>query len=105
MRRRIQTPLKLYVDDVRTPPPGWALARTIEDAVRILSEGDVEEVSLDYVIGLDPTHNFSEVARFIVALPPEKRPRAVRIHTSSDSGALELARILEGHVEQILRHS
>jgi hypothetical protein len=94
--------MKLYVDDVRPIPDGWTGARTVEEAVRILESDSVEELSLDYMIGDSPENNFSPVARFVVTLPPEKRPRLVRLHTSSPSGARVLESILRGHVGEIL---
>jgi deoxyxylulose-5-phosphate synthase len=89
------------VDDVRLPPSGWRLARTIEEAVRILSEGGVEELSLDYVIGDDPGRNFAEVARRVADLPEASRPRVVHIHTSSSHGARVLQRLLQGVVRDV----
>lgn len=43
--------MKLYVDDVRNPPPGWIVARTIEEAKKFLLSGEVEECSLDHDMG------------------------------------------------------
>jgi hypothetical protein len=94
--------MKLYVDDVRQPPQGWQVARTVKEAVDILGAQAVEEVSLDFVIGNEGGDNFSPVARFIVSMPKEKRPRIVRIHTSSSVGARILESILEGNVEKIM---
>jgi hypothetical protein len=93
--------MKLYVDDVRTPPPGWGLARTVKEATDILGRGGVDEVSLDYMIGETAENNFSPVARFIAGLPEDKRPRVVHIHTASSHGARELHSILEGFVKDI----
>lgn len=94
--------MKLYVDDWRMPPAGWALARTIEEAIEMLNKNAVEEISLDFVIGEDMQNNFSPVARHIVKLPKEKRPRRVQIHTSSGQGARTLEQILKGHVDEII---
>lgn len=93
--------MKLYVDDIRTPPPGWSLARTVREAVEFLGQNKVDEVSLDYMIGESLEQNFSPVARFIAGLPEEKRPRVVYIHTASSHGAKELHGILEGFVGDI----
>ena len=95
--------MKLYVDDVRPCPVGWRVARTVEEARRALADGGVEEVSLDFVIGDGLNDNFSPVARFIADMPPEKRPRRVRIHTSSSEGARILASILKGRVDEVVR--
>jgi len=45
--------MKLYLDDQRPAPPGWALARTADDAIALLRQGGVTELSLDYDLG-DP---------------------------------------------------
>ncbi len=93
--------MKLFVDDVRTPPQGWSLARTVQEAVEFLGKNAVDEVSLDYMIGDSLAQNFSPVARFIVTLPDDRRPRVVHIHTASSHGARELYGILEGFVKEI----
>jgi hypothetical protein len=95
--------VKLYVDDLRTPPAGWRLARTVEEAVRLLEAERFDEVSLDYVIGAAPGATFEPVARFIAAQPAERRPRLVYVHTSSPAGARALERILFGAVERVVR--
>lgn len=43
--------MKLFVDDIRACPEGWVLARTITEAIRLLSTQDVTHVSLDHDIG------------------------------------------------------
>ena len=95
--------MKLFVDDARPVPAGWVLARTVQEAIRFLREGPVEEVSLDYMIGDSCQDTFAEVAWFITGLPPEKRPRVAYIHTGSFQGSKELRKILEGYVEKIVR--
>jgi hypothetical protein len=93
--------MKLYVDDIRPVPAGWALARTVAEAVAALDAGGVEEVSLDFMIGDRFQDNFAPVARHIAAMPAEKRPRRVTLHTSSAEGARLLRQILEGAVEVV----
>ncbi len=95
--------MKLFVDDARTPPPGWQLARTVQEAIHLLDTDTFEDVSLDYVIGYDDQENFSPVAKHIVSLSQEKRPKRVYIHTSSSFGARKLEGILYGHVDKIIR--
>jgi hypothetical protein len=92
-------PVKLFVDDLRTPPSGWRLARTVEEARRCLDTEIVEEVSLDYFIGNGEGGTFLPVARHIAGLAPERRPKRVRLHTASDAGAARLAAALDGLVE------
>lgn len=90
--------MKLYVDDVRTPPPGWVLARTVLDAIKTLDAGGVEEVSLDYFIGDGEGGTFLPVAHHIAAMEKSRRPSRVYFHTASSAGAARLARALDGAV-------
>jgi len=50
--------IRLYVDDLREPPEGWVLARTITEAIRLLAKQEISEVSLDYDImhTIKPSH-------------------------------------------------
>ena len=94
--------MKLFVDDVRACPDGWVLARTVTQAIRILSTQDVTEVSLDHdiacrlVTGQEHTSNetFEPVARFLRILDLLQSseadhatgpviPMIYRIHTSN----------------------
>ncbi len=43
--------VKLYVDDQRPPPEGWCLATSVDDAVAVLRQGTVTELSLDFDLG------------------------------------------------------
>lgn len=48
-RERGVTTIKLYLDDIRSPPDEtWTVARTVEEAFRLLLEHEVEAASLDY---------------------------------------------------------
>lgn len=44
--------IKLFLDDIRNPPDDtWTVARTAEEAQRLLSEQDVDMASLDHDLG------------------------------------------------------
>lgn len=47
--------VKLWLDDLRTPPPGWTWAKTFDEAVEILKTGLVVAASLDHDLGLEKT--------------------------------------------------
>ena len=91
--------MKLYVDDVRTPPSGWVLARTVKEAITILDAGGIIEVSLDYFIGEGEGGTFLPVAHHIADMPADRRPKRVQLHTASSAGAARLAHALRGAVE------
>ena len=42
---------KLYVDDQRAAPSGWLLARSADEAVSVLRQGEVTDMSLDFDLG------------------------------------------------------
>lgn len=94
---------RLYVDDCRPVPAGWRLARTVEEALALLSAEVFEEVSLDYFIGDGDAGTFLAVAHFIADLPAERRPCRVYLHTASDAGAAQMAKVLHGRVDAVLR--
>lgn len=43
--------MNLYMDDVRSCPDGWKVARTVEDAKLFLASGEVDDCSLDHDMG------------------------------------------------------
>ena len=85
--------MKLYVDDVRPIPEGWTGARTVLEAIKILSEGKVEEISLDHDIFHPVTEgsfrycscveSFESVVHYIIALEEYRQPSVIRIHTAN----------------------
>lgn len=91
--------MKLFVDDVRPPPAGWTLARTVKEAIGILEAGRVTDVSLDYFIGEGEGGTFLPVAHYIADMPKARRPKRARLHTASSAGAARLAQALKGAVE------
>lgn len=103
--------IKLFIDDIRTAPPGWVCARTITAAIRILYDFKVSDVSLDHDIvfvdergqftGRVHEENFSAVARFIADMAPDVRPKRVTIHTANPLGREALRQILDGKVDEL----
>lgn len=45
--------MKIWLDDVRPAPEGWEWIKLAEEAVEILGEGRVEDISLDHDLGDD----------------------------------------------------
>lgn len=44
--------MKLFVDDIRVPSDNtWTVARTYDEAISVLKDGDVEVLSLDHDLG------------------------------------------------------
>lgn len=100
--------MKLFIDDYRSEPEGWHLAKTITEAVRILS-GPIyaEAISLDHdIIFREGKHGFSEetfatVARYIAVMPKEKLPKIVYVHTANPKGANNILEILKDVVPTV----
>lgn len=44
----MSTFIRVYLDDIRTPPEGWTLVKTYEECVEALLTGEVEHLSLDH---------------------------------------------------------
>lgn len=102
--------MKLFVDDERQPPTGedWVLAKTVNDAVRLLASFDFTEVSFDHDDGSD---SFEAVAYFLCmkvkatrALNPEYAQPKVYIHSANPVGAERLQEIFDDyHIESVIR--
>lgn len=100
--------MNLYVDDRRSPPEGWALARSVTAAIRLIASFVPDEVSLDHDIchsigetKIACNETFAGVAVFIASIPHEMRPKKVIIHTSNPVGAQTMLAILKGKVESV----
>lgn len=106
--------MKLWHDDIRPAPVGWAWARTNAQAQFILRGGNVEECSLDHDLGFhdveipdDPDELIEvmqlkgdeetgeELVRWMIdndLVPPK-----VRIHSWNPAGASTMAKLLNDH--------
>jgi hypothetical protein len=99
--------MKLWHDDVRRAPEGWEWARTNAEAKQLLSENDVEEISLDHDLGghkIDPDHpaaiyfkgSDEDDGKKLVAWMIENDlvPPKVEIHSWNPAGRDEMAAML-----------
>jgi hypothetical protein len=48
-----KTTIKLWLDDLRTPPEGWTCAKTVDEAIALFEEHVVSDISLDNDLGTD----------------------------------------------------
>lgn len=99
------TTFKLFVDDTREIPKGWMGARTVSDTLRFLHMfSPIAELSLDHDI-LFPSHgidrytmysaeNYTGVAYYIARMPPELKPKKIRIHSSNSGAAMTMCEIM-----------
>lgn len=105
--------MKLWVDDIRKAPDGWTHAKTVTEAIRLLDNNIVEEVSLDHDISHDIMldngnvvcrpypcgETFEPVARFIKSIYPPNPCQSIRIniHTANPAGAERMKNILKDY--------
>ena len=94
--------VKLWLDDVRKAPPGWLHVYTSDEAIRVLLEGKVKELSLDY--DLDSYHDGGytahpgtggDVSAWLYDQASKGHwdviPEHIRIHSANYEGVCEMA--------------
>ena len=74
--------MKLWLDDVRTPPEGWVWAKTAQEAIDLLLTREIEEISLDHDLGEGDVGYGYQVASEIERLAWEGKipPLKWRVH-------------------------
>jgi len=102
--------MKLYVDDLRKCPDGWALARTNTEAIRLLSSGYVEEISIDHDICVPNVEfidasvrkrlsigeeTYEPVVYYIIAMAPSLRPKVITIHSANIPASLQMLALMK----------
>ncbi|MCF5528202.1 hypothetical protein GIV74_25775, partial [Pseudomonas syringae] len=84
--------MKVFLDDIRTPPAGWILVHWPNEAIKLLQEFDVEEISLDHDLGDDQRGTGYDVILWIeekVALDGFVPPKIV-VHSANVSARLKM---------------
>ncbi len=104
--------MKLYVDDLRRCPEGWELARNNTEAIRLLSTGYVEEISIDHDICVPFSGELSEGVRrrlqigqetfqpvvyYSTVMNPEFRPKKITMHTSNQPAGEKMILLMQFH--------
>lgn len=95
---------------MRKCPEGWTLARTNTEAIRLLSTGYVEAVSIDHDICVPFSgelsasikrrleigkETFQPVAFYLSVMPEAMRPKVIKFHTANPLGAEKMMSILK----------
>ena len=70
-------------------------------AERWLDEHVFDLACLDHDLGFAASETGQDCARYIAAMPAERRPREVLIHSWNMAGARSMAAILSGHVARM----
>ena len=79
--------MRVYLDDERTPPPGWRLVRWPDEVIALLRTNEVEELSLDHDLGDDERGTGYDVILWIERAVVEEgfRPPPIRVHSANSS--------------------
>lgn len=83
--------LNLFLDDLRKCQEGFALARNYDECILMLSECEVNVLSLDYHLGEE--RSGYDVAKWIVE--NNRWPLEIRFHTSDPVGRSNMRQLLE----------
>ena len=92
--------MKLFVDDLRPAPNGWTLARTVDEAIELLLQGSVSELSLDYDLGGRDATGL-DVLSWIETAVAEGRLKMPKM--SAHSGSVLGRRRLEAQIEWLMQ--
>jgi hypothetical protein len=81
-------PLRIFLDDERTPPKGWTLVRTVEEFTLALASADpqrLEAISIDWHLGKDVPDGNVALDRLIDLMmdEPGRWPSMDRVHFHS----------------------
>lgn len=91
--------MKVYLDDERTPPPGWTLVRWPADAIRLLKTGQVEALSLDHDLGDEGDERTGYTVLLwleeAVALHGFTPPAELLVHSANSSAREKMLRAIQ----------
>lgn len=97
--------MQVYLDDNRPAPPGWVRARTADEAIALLRQGNVTELSLDYDLG-DPSFGTGmDVLEWLDAAVTKRQISLPRLaaHSGSPTGRRRLETTIALIEEQYAR--
>ena len=79
--------MKVFLDDLRTPPEGWTLVKWPDEAIALLKTGDVSIISLDHDLGDDERGTGNDVILWIeeAVVLGEFKPPIIKVHSANTS--------------------
>ena len=97
--------MKIYLDDVRPAPEGWKLVYTPEEAIAYILRDVVDEISLDYDLGLDGIRCGYLVLQWIeerVFYDPYFLAPKIHLHTMNPVGRARMQACIDNikHIEE-----
>lgn len=84
--------MKVFLDDERSPPQGWILVRWPQEAIALLEQGVVEEISLDHDLGDDTRGTGYDVLLWIeqAVVTRQFEPPRLRVHSANTSAWVKM---------------
>lgn len=93
--------INIYLDDLRTAPPGFTIVRTIDECLLLMEEAEVAKLSLDYHLGAG--RKADEVVEWIVRTG--RWPKEIYFHSSDLSARHGMREYLAEHApEGVILH-
>ncbi|QIN82783.1 hypothetical protein GBA63_09070 [Rubrobacter tropicus] len=88
-----ESPVRLWLDDLRPVPDGWTWVKTVEEAVSLIENGRVAEASLDHDLG-EGTQEGHRLVLWMAehGLWPSE---AISVHSSNPPGAERMCAVIE----------
>ena len=80
--------MKVFLDDERKPPKDWVLVRWPNEAIELLKNQNVQEISLDHDLGDDDIGTGYDVILWLeeqVAINKFSPPPIIKIHSANTS--------------------
>lgn len=84
--------MRVYLDDERTPPPGWTLVRWPDEAIALLETGEVTDLSLDHDLGDDARGTGYDVIVWIEEAVVTRgfAPPRIAVHSANSSARVRM---------------
>jgi hypothetical protein len=96
--------VRLWLDDLRSPPEGWVAVDSVNEAVKVLLSCDVVEAALDHDLSFSTTDESPSAVRqngmhLLVWMKetgnwPRRRPA---VHTSDECKGREMREFITAH--------
>lgn len=79
--------MKVYLDDERPTPKGWHRFYWPEEAIALLEQGTVTEISLDHDLGNDAHGTGYDVVLWVEEAVATQgfQPQVIRVHSANSS--------------------
>ncbi|ENY7400117.1 cyclic-phosphate processing receiver domain-containing protein [Vibrio vulnificus] len=79
--------MKVYLDDERPTPRGWLRVYCPKEAIALLEQGTVTEISLDHALGYDAHGTGYDVVLWIDEAVATQgfQPPVIRVHSANSS--------------------